>query len=86
MNNENIKNFSLQFWQPSRSGKEFQYYTIELVNASIADIKQEMLDNRFPENMRLTVVEHVSFTYQKIIKTWMDGGISAEDDWGGGIR
>ena len=81
VNNENITNLSLQFWQPSRSGKEFQYFTIELVNANISDIKQEMLDNRFPENMRLTVVEHVSFTYQKIIKTWTDGGISAEDNW-----
>jgi type VI secretion system secreted protein Hcp len=81
VNNENITNLSLQFWQPSRSGKEFQYFTIELVNASIADIKQEMLDNAYPENMRIAAREHVSFTYQKIIKTWTDGGISAEDNW-----
>ena len=25
--------------------------------------------------------EHVSFTYQKIIWTYEDGGITAEDDW-----
>jgi type VI protein secretion system component Hcp len=25
--------------------------------------------------------EHVSFTYQKIIWTYVDGGITAEDDW-----
>jgi type VI secretion system secreted protein Hcp len=80
-NNENITNFSLQFWQPSRSGRENQYFTIELVNAGISNIRQEMLDNRYPENMKLTVVEQVSFVYQKIIKTWTDGGISAEDDW-----
>jgi type VI secretion system secreted protein Hcp len=82
VNNENISNLSLQFWQPSRSGKEVQYYTIELINATVSDIRQEMLDNRYPENMRLSVTEHVSFNYQKIIKTWIDGGISAEDDWG----
>jgi len=80
-NNENITNLSLEFWEPSRSGKEYQYYTIELVNANISNIRQEMLDNRYPENMRLTVAEHVSFVYQKIIKTCTDGGISAEDDW-----
>lgn len=82
VNNENISTLSLQFWQPSRSGKEVQYFTIEVVNATVSDIRQEMLDNRYPENMRLAVTEHVSFTYQKIIKTWTDGGISAEDDWG----
>lgn len=82
VNNENISELTLEFWKPSRSGKEEQYFTIELVNAHIANIRQEMLDNRVPENMRLAVTEHVSFVYQKIIKTYMDGGISAEDYWG----
>ena len=82
VNNENISELTLEFWQPSRSGKEVHYFTIELVNASISGIRQEMLDNRYPENMRLAVTEYVSFVYQKIIKTYEDGGISAEDDWG----
>lgn len=81
-NNENISELELQFWEPSRSGKEVQYYTIQLVNANITSIRQEMLDNRYPDNMRIAVTEHVSFVYQKIIKTYVDGGISAEDDWG----
>ena len=81
VDNENIEEWVLQFWQPSKSGKEVQFYTIELVNASIAGIRQEMLNNRYPENMQHKEREHISFCYQKIIWTWLDGGISAEDDW-----
>ena len=43
------------------SGKEFQYYSIELINGSIAGIRMEMLNNKYPENMKHEVREHVSF-------------------------
>jgi len=81
VNNENISDFRLDFWQPSTSGQEFQYYSIELVNASIAGIRSEMLNNKYPENMQHKEREHVSFCYQKIIWTFQDGGVTAEDDW-----
>ena len=80
-NNENIKEWKLEFWQPSASGKEQQHYTIQLFNASIASIRHEMLNNKYPENMQHKEREHISFCYQKITWTWVDGGISAEDDW-----
>ena len=80
-NNENIVNWELQFWQPSKSGKEMQHYTIKLHNASIAGIRHEMLNNKYPENMQHKEREHVSFVYQKIEWIWVDGGISSEDDW-----
>jgi type VI secretion system secreted protein Hcp len=81
VNNENINEWVLQFWQPSKSGKEVQFYTIELMNASIAGIRQEMLNNKYPENMQHKEREHISFCYQKISWTYVDGGITAEDDW-----
>lgn len=79
--NENITEWELRFWQPSATGKQVQFYTIQLVNASIASIRQEMLNNRYPENVHHKEREHVSFCYQKIIWTFEDGGITAEDDW-----
>lgn len=79
--NEQITDWKLEFWQPSASGKEQQHYKIELVNASIAGIRSEMLNNKYPENMQHKEREHVEFCYQKIIWTWVDGGITAEDDW-----
>ena len=80
-NNENLPEVILQFWQPSRSGREFQYYTIELTNASIVDIHQEMLNNKYPENMQHKEREHISFVYQKITWTYVDGGITSTDEW-----
>jgi len=79
--NENITAFRLDAWRPSRAGKEFQFYTIELVNASIAGVRQEQLNNKYPENLSHEVREHITFTYQKIIWTWHDPAITAEDDW-----
>ncbi len=80
-NNENIKDWELRFWQPSKSGKEVQFYTIQLMNASVAGIRSEMLNNKYPENMQHKEREHISFCYQKVIWTYEDGGITAEDDW-----
>jgi type VI secretion system secreted protein Hcp len=80
-NNEQITKWELRFWQPSPSGQEVQHYTIELENASIASIRSEMLNNKYAENMNHKEREHVAFCYQKITWTWMDGGITASDDW-----
>lgn len=81
VNNENLVDVEIRFWRPSSTGQEFQYYTIELVNASIVQVRAEMLNNKYPENLSHPVREHVAFTYQKIIWTFEDGGIIAEDDW-----
>ena len=81
VNNENITEWRMEFWRPSATGQEEQYYTIELVDANIAGIRSEQLNNKYPENMHHEIYEQVSFTYQKIIWTWRDGGITAEDDW-----
>lgn len=82
INNENISDFALRFWRPSKTGKEVQYYTVQLQNARISNIRQEMLNNQYPENMQHPVREQIAFVYQKIIWTYEDGGITAEDDWG----
>jgi type VI secretion system secreted protein Hcp len=81
VNNENITSWELRFWQPSASGQEVQHYTVQLTNASIASIRSEMLNNKYPENMQHKEREHISFCYQKIEWTWEDGGITALDDW-----
>src|SRR5262245_32643788 len=86
VNNENITKWKLEFWTPqikatSGAGVEVQHYTVELVNANIASIEFEMLNNKNPELTRYAEYEEIAFTYQKIVWTWKDGGITAEDDW-----
>lgn len=74
VNNENIVSWKLDFYAPSKTGKEVNFYTVELVNAAIAGITQQTTANGM-------ATERVSFAYQKIIWTWNEGGITAEDDW-----
>ena len=80
-NNENITEWELQFWQPSATGAEKQHYTIKLTNANIASIHFVMANNKHPDLMKFSEYEEIAFTYQKIEWTWMDGGITAMDDW-----
>ena len=85
VNNENIIEWELQFWSPALSspgaGQEVQSHTVKLVNANIASIDFHMLNNKNPDLMRYAEYEEIAFTYQKIVWTWNDGGITAMDDW-----
>jgi len=80
-NNENIREWVLQFYTPDRSGIERQHYTVRLVNANIVSISFRMANTKHPRLMKFAEYEEVAFTYQKIIWTWNEGGIQAEDDW-----
>lgn len=81
VDNERLTRFELQHWQPSQTGIEVQYYTIILHNARIVSIQQEMLNNKYPENMQHKEREHVSFVYEGIEWIYEDGGIMGQDDW-----
>ena len=61
------ENLSSATFTYQRNGAPFM--TVKLTNANISDIAQSGGS------------ESVSFTYQKIQWTWIDGGITAEDDW-----
>jgi type VI secretion system secreted protein Hcp len=81
VNNENIQEWELQFWQPSATGAEKQHFTIKLTNANVANISFRMANNKHQDLMKFAEYEEVAFTYQKIEWTWVDGGITAMDDW-----
>jgi type VI secretion system secreted protein Hcp len=63
--NENLTSVLIGLLSPS--GEEVA--TVKLTNASVSDDVQHGSS------------ESISFTYQKITWTWLDGGITAEDDW-----
>ena len=71
--NEELTTWKLEFWKISQTGKSEMFYSIELYKASIAEIS--------PRGSNFGSTEHVAFCYQKIIWTWVDGGVTAEDDW-----
>jgi type VI secretion system secreted protein Hcp len=86
VNNENVPEWKLEFWTPQIAasggvGAEKQHYTVELMNANVANMSFRMLNNKNPELARYAEFEEIAFTYQKITWTWKDGGITAQDDW-----
>ncbi|MGD8862082.1 MAG: type VI secretion system tube protein TssD [Myxococcales bacterium] len=78
---ETITAWRLELYRPSRTGAETHYYTIELLNARVTAIQLDMPNNRFEDALQLPVMERVSFAYGRIITTFEDAGITAEDDW-----
>lgn len=81
INNENIIIWVLQCFAARSTGVEVNHYTVKLTNAKISDIRSTMLNNKVPENIKMPLMEEVSFVYEKIEWTWVDGGITAIDDW-----
>jgi type VI secretion system secreted protein Hcp len=86
VNNENVNEWELKFWTPQIKatagvGAEVNHYSVRLINANIASISFRMPNNKHPELMKFAEYEEVAFTYQKIIWTWNEGGITSEDDW-----
>lgn len=83
-NNETLTSVTFKFWKVSQNGSEEQFFTVELINAHIVNINQSNQTRLPPDwNNTLTVpaLETLTLTYQKIIWTWEDGSITAEDDW-----
>jgi len=82
--NETLTNVTIRFWRPSKTGQEEQFFTVELLNAHIVNIthsnKTYDLDD-WGTGVAAPANETLTITYQKIIWTWEDGGITAEDDW-----
>ncbi len=79
--NEVLTTWVLRFWAAAAKGMEQEIYTITLTNASIASVREYMVDNLTAADANLPMLEEVTFTYQKIQWTWTDGGITASDDW-----
>ncbi len=84
--NENLPEVQIQYWTPNIKaatgvGSEYQYFTVTLSNARIANIRHVMHNNKNPELMRYAASEEIALVYQKITWTWTDGGITYSDDW-----
>ena len=82
VNNETCT-VELQLWRPQMksmgTGMEVEAMTIQLTNAGISSYALKTVEG--PAGKTPTTVVEVSFTFQKITMTWVDGGITGMDDW-----
>ncbi|WP_039849948.1 MULTISPECIES: type VI secretion system tube protein TssD [Grimontia] len=78
---ERFSNVTLDFWRITAEGIEEHYYTIQLEDAIIVNRKAHTPLTFHPDNQAYMDMEEVSFSYSKIIHTYNDGNISAEDSW-----
>jgi type VI secretion system secreted protein Hcp len=88
VNNETIVQVEFVFFSPTKLGErgsgqgvEEATYKVRLENAHLSDIQFRMPNNKNPDLMKYENYVEYSFTYQKIIGTWVNGGITWEDDW-----
>ena len=78
---EQLTEVELDWYRINPQGSEEKYYTIKLSNAIITAVRTWMpncLDKNFESYEHM---EDVSFTYEKIVWTWVPDGIEAEDSW-----
>jgi type VI secretion system secreted protein Hcp len=82
INSEEFNTFRLEFMRLGGGGLPENYYTVELTNARIVGIRQVKLNTDNPDNNWSQDMESVHFTYDTVIRTFEDGGITYEAAWG----
>src|SRR5947209_2070257 len=82
-NNENLTTVQLSFLAPSSTagqpGAMVRFFSINLTNANVTAITNRMAPGTEPEGLLFR--EELSFSYEKILWTFLDGGIMSEDDF-----
>jgi len=86
--NENLKTVKFEFLQVDKTtGKEGVYFTIDLTNATVADIKQSSgsADGadaaKHSSSQGIKELETITLAFQKITLTYVKDKTSAMDDW-----
>jgi type VI secretion system secreted protein Hcp len=74
--NENLSDVTLNFYRPNPSDNGQPYFTVKLTDVQISRASQYPPDPGHSDDY-----ESIAFVFHTIKWTWVDGGISAEDDW-----
>lgn len=71
--NENLVTVVINFFKSQTNGTEVNFYRVTLTNANISEFRQHTSGN--------SVLEDISFTFQKIQQADLVAGTAASDDW-----
>ena len=85
--NETLSNWNLRCYAAGPTGRlggggaEINTLSIVMKNAAISCIRDIQHNNLLADNAKIPALMEVSFAYQGIEWTWLDGGITGSDDW-----
>jgi type VI secretion system secreted protein Hcp len=72
---------TIKWYRTSMDGKQEHYFTTELADAIITEIKAHMPNCQDPTQKSFTHLEDVCFTYRMITWTHVVAGTEGSDDW-----
>jgi type VI secretion system secreted protein Hcp len=78
---ERMSQVQIKWYRINPGGEEEHYFTHTLEDAIIIDVSPYMPNCLEAAKEQFQHMENVSFTYRKIIWTWVPDGIESEDDW-----
>lgn len=78
---ERLTKCAIDWYRTSATGTQEHYFTIELEDAIIVDMKSYMHNCQDPNLAHFTHLEDVSFTYRKITWTHNVSSTQGYDDW-----
>lgn len=78
---ERLTKCKIRWYRTSADGTQEHYFTIDLQDAIIVDIKAYMPNCQDPNAKHFTHLEKISFSYRMINWTHEVAGTSASDDW-----
>ena len=78
---EQLSPVTLKYYRIDPQGAEQHYFTVELHNAIIVSMEPYFPLTFADDSKPFKHMEKLSLTYEKIMWTFEDGGISAEDAW-----
>jgi type VI secretion system secreted protein Hcp len=73
-----------RFYKPDDSGSLEHYFTVEIREARIASVSQNVFPTFRPDTSLLPEIEEVSFIFDRIMWTHVTGGTESEDRVRGG--
>jgi type VI secretion system secreted protein Hcp len=86
VNNENLKNVTIEFTKMNNAGIEYVYNTVKLTNATIVKGRPTaVVSGGIIKQGHSFTFEYtgVGFTFRQIEVNWTDGGKTAQDSWDG---
>ena len=83
-----LSSATIRFWYAAPDGTENNYFTCQLEGVRIQSHTVKQLHNRFDngKDMSVEAFDVFELAYEKIMYTYMDGGITARDGWLGAKR